>query len=79
MKHTILRCAAGLLIAAALLPTALAAAISGTATRTMSQPAAARARICARVASTSSVRVLVMDWMAFSASCLMVLAASFVN
>ena len=40
---------------------ASAAAMSGTARRTMSQPAAARAFICAQVASTSEVRVLHID------------------
>ena len=46
-----------------ILATARAEARSGTATRMMSHPAAARVRICFRVAWTSSVRVLVMDWM----------------
>ena len=46
-----------------ILPTALAAAMSGTATRMISHPAAARVQIWWRVASTSSVRVLVIDWM----------------
>ena len=40
---------------------ASAACISGTAQRTMSQPASASARICARVACASRVSVLVMD------------------
>ena len=41
---------------------ASAASASGTATRTMSQPAASRRRIWATVAATSGVGVLVMDW-----------------
>ena len=44
-------------------PTALAAAMSGTATRMIWQPAASSRRIWSTVAATSSVRVLVMDWM----------------
>ena len=40
---------------------ARAASISGTARRTMSQPAAARALICRSVASTSWVLVQHMD------------------
>ena len=51
---------AGLLTAASF--SALAASMVGTAQRMMSQPAASRARIWAAVASTSSVLVLVMDW-----------------
>ena len=37
--------------------------LSGTATRTMSQPALFSRRICFRVPSTSSAAVLVIDWM----------------
>ena len=48
-------------------PTACAAVISGTATRTISHPASSSRRIWATVAATSSVRVLHMDWMAISA------------
>ena len=40
---------------------ACAERISGTATRTMSQPAAANSRICAAVASASHVLVLHID------------------
>ena len=36
----------------------------GTAQRMISQPAFSSARICATVASTSSVFVLVIDWIA---------------
>jgi len=39
-----------------------AAAMSGMATRTSAAPAVASDRICPRVASTSSVRELVIDW-----------------
>ena len=46
---------------------ASAACISGTAQRTMSQPASASARICARVACASRVSVLVMDCTAMGA------------
>ncbi len=42
-------------------PTALAAAISGTATRMISQPASSNLRICSTVASTSWVLVEHMD------------------
>ncbi len=44
-------------------PMARAASISGTASRVISQPAAASRLICFTVASTSSVGVLHMDWM----------------
>ena len=42
---------------------ALAAGMVGTATRTISQPAVASARICRTVASISVVSVFVIDWM----------------
>ena len=41
---------------------AFAARISGTATRTISHPADTSAQICFKVASTSWVGVLVIDW-----------------
>ena len=41
---------------------AFASSRFGTATRTISQPADARAAICAVVASTSCVFVSVIDW-----------------
>ena len=41
---------------------ASASSVFGTATRTISQPAEARAAICAVVASTSCVFVSVIDW-----------------
>ena len=41
--------------------TAAAASASGTATRTISHPAASSAQICSTVARTSRVSVLVMD------------------
>ena len=44
-------------------PTALAAAMSGTAARTISHPASSRRRIWSTVAETSSVLVEHMDWM----------------
>src|SRR5699024_1646203 len=44
-------------------PRALAAAMSGTATRTISQPAASRRWIWSTVAGTSPVLVEHMDWM----------------
>jgi hypothetical protein len=40
----------------------------GTATRTMSQPAAVSSAICCRVALTSAVSVVVMDWTLIGAS-----------
>ena len=46
---------------------ASAASASGTAQRTMSQPASASARICASVAFASRVSVLVMDCIAMGA------------
>ena len=45
-----------------ILPSASASSVFGTATRTISQPAEARAAICAVVASTSCVFVSVIDW-----------------
>ncbi len=42
--------------------TAAADSSSGTATRTMSQPASSSRRIWATVAATSAVSVLVIDW-----------------
>src|SRR6266545_2024730 len=41
---------------------AAASSVSGTATRTMSQPVAASSAICCRVALTSAVLVIVIDW-----------------
>jgi hypothetical protein len=41
---------------------ASAEAGSGTATRTISHPARAKARICATVAAASEVGVFIMDW-----------------
>ena len=46
---------------------ASASSVFGTAQRTTSQPAEARAAICAVVASTSCVFVSVMDWTATGA------------
>jgi hypothetical protein len=45
-----------------MLLSAIASSIFGTAQRTSSQPALARAAICATVASTSRVGVSVIDW-----------------
>ena len=45
-----------------ILGSASASSVFGTATRTTSQPALARAAICAVVASTSCVFVSVIDW-----------------
>ena len=45
-----------------ILPRASASSVFGTATRTISQPAEARAAIWAVVASTSCVFVSVIDW-----------------
>ena len=41
---------------------ATAASLSGTATRTISQPARTISSICATVAPTSAVSVFVIDW-----------------
>src|SRR5882762_6833630 len=41
---------------------AIAASLSGTASRTISQPAVTISSICATVAPTSAVSVLVIDW-----------------
>src|SRR5690625_1224111 len=46
----------------AIIGSALASSCVGTATRTMSQPAAVSSAICCRVASISVVCVVVMDW-----------------
>src|SRR5581483_11840949 len=43
-------------------PSASASSVFGTATRTISQPALARAAICSTVAGTSCVFVVVIDW-----------------
>src|SRR3954471_20040934 len=43
-------------------PSASASSVFGTATRTISQPAEASAAICAVVAGTSCVFVVVIDW-----------------
>ena len=45
-----------------ILPSASASSVFGTATRTISQPALASAAICAVVAGTSCVFVVVIDW-----------------
>src|SRR5258707_600278 len=42
---------------------AIAASLSGTASLTISQPAVTISSICATVAPTSAVSVLVIDWM----------------
>ena len=47
---------------------ALAASCVGTVQRTISQPAASRRRICSTVPLTSSVFVLVIDWIATGCS-----------
>src|SRR6185436_2796110 len=46
---------------------AIAASLSGTASRTISQPALTISSICATVAPTSAVSVLVIDWIATGA------------
>ena len=53
----------GILQCSLMVPMALAEALSGTATRTISQPASSKRRICWMVAFGSSVRVLHIDWM----------------
>ena len=49
-------------------PSFSAASRTGTAQRTMSQPAASSAQISSRVAWTSRVSVLVIDWTVTGAS-----------
>jgi hypothetical protein len=51
----------GMVDLAAIAGRAAASSVSGTATRTMSQPVAASSAICCRVAFTSAVLVIVMD------------------
>src|SRR5919204_1338344 len=51
----------GMVDLAAIAGRAAASSVSGTATRTMSQPVAASSAICCRVALTSAVLVIVMD------------------
>src|SRR3990167_6715211 len=58
----------GTLTCCLILPKASAASISGTETRTMSAPASSRRRICATVAATSLVSLLVMLCTAIGAS-----------
>src|SRR3989338_5681730 len=58
----------GALTCVLIFPKASAASSVGTDTRTMSTPAASSARICATVAATSVVSVLVMLWTLIGAS-----------
>src|SRR5919107_5935587 len=52
----------GMVDLAAIAGRAAASSVSGTATRTMSQPVAASSAICCRVALMSAVLVMVIDW-----------------
>src|SRR5215218_724519 len=52
----------GMVDLAAIAGRAAASSVSGTATPTMSQPVAASSAICCRVALTSAVLVMVIDW-----------------
>src|SRR5919106_263599 len=58
----------GIVACSAICWSAAASSRWGTATRTISQPAATRAAICCKVALTSAVFVVVMDWTRTGAS-----------